>query len=84
MDEDFKFSLSYEYLTKAAEDEIKKCDLRKVGKEYIRELTRASEIHRFWYLLALHGNLGQPNIERVENDRNRLNELILSKKRACQ
>ncbi|MDR0176291.1 hypothetical protein [Enterobacter sichuanensis] len=73
------FSLSYNQLFQAAEAEIKKCDLRQSGRCYAIEIDRASVIVRFWFLLALRGYSGLPDMERIEVDMQRLEELILSR-----
>ncbi len=76
MDEkDVNFSLSYEQLTREAEDAIKKCKLNQDGMGYPLELGKASAILGFWYLLALRGHTGLA-ITRVESDYKRLKTLI--------
>ncbi|EPT2392385.1 MULTISPECIES: hypothetical protein [Enterobacteriaceae] len=77
MDEkEVKFSLSYELLTQKTEEEIRKCDLRQDGPYYVQELNRASDILRFWFILAMSGYPRLPDMERIDADRQRLEELI--------
>ncbi|WP_439412625.1 hypothetical protein [Enterobacter ludwigii] len=76
MEQELNFSLSYEQLTREAEDAIKKCNLHQDGMGYIQESTRASAILSFWYGLALQGYPGTTMDERVEADRQRLHALI--------
>ncbi len=76
MDQEMTFSLSYELLTQKAEEEIRKCDLRQDGPYYIQELNRASDILRFWFILAMSGYPGVPDMERIDADRLRLEGLI--------
>lgn len=76
MDEEMTFSLSYELLTQKAEEEIRKCDLRLDGPYYVQELNRASDILRFWFILAMSGYPGVPDMERIDADRLRLEGLI--------
>ncbi|HHT5672942.1 TPA: hypothetical protein ACTZF8_002865 [Raoultella ornithinolytica] len=76
MDEEMMFSLSYELLTQKTEEEIRKCDLRQDGPYYIQELNRASDILRFWFILAMSGYPGVPDMERIDADRLRLEGLI--------
>lgn len=73
------FSLSYEQLFEAAEAEIRKCDLRQSGRYYAMEIDRASEIVRFWFLLSLRGYSNLPDMERIEVDMQRLEEMILNR-----
>ncbi|MGM8330284.1 hypothetical protein ACS6F2_20780 [Enterobacter hormaechei subsp. xiangfangensis] len=77
MDEkEVKFSLSYELLTQKTEEEIRKCDLRQDGPYYVQELNRASDILRFWFILAMSGYPRLPDMERIDADRQRLEGLI--------
>ena len=76
MDEEMMFSLSYELLTQKTEEEIRKCDLRQDGTYYVQELNRASDILRFWFILAMSGYPGVPDMERIDADRLRLEGLI--------
>lgn len=76
MEQEVTFSLSYELLTQKAEEEIRKCDLRQDGPYYVQELSRASDILRFWFILAMGGYPGVPDMERIDADRQRLEGLI--------
>ena len=77
MDEkEVNFSLSYELLTRTAEQEIRKCDRRQDCSDYALELSRASDILRFWFILALGGYPGIPDMDRIDADRLRLEGLI--------
>ncbi|WP_017891073.1 hypothetical protein [Serratia sp. S4] len=76
MDQELNFSLSYEQLTREAEDAIKKCNLNQDGMGYIEALAKASAILNFWYGLALQGYPGTTMDERVDADRLRLHALI--------
>lgn len=58
------FSLSYEQLTREAEEEIKKCNLDKDKYFYGRELDKASALLLFWYRLAIVGYAGGTGNER--------------------
>ncbi|MCS3490830.1 hypothetical protein NFL61_23080 (plasmid) [Enterobacter ludwigii] len=76
MDQELNFSLSYELLMQKTEDEIRKCDLRQDGCHYVQELNRASDLLRFWFILAMSGYPGVPDMERIDADRQRLEGLI--------
>ncbi|HDR2614800.1 TPA: hypothetical protein QCI19_004889 [Enterobacter ludwigii] len=73
------FSLSYEQLTREAEEAISKCDLNRDGIFYNRELSKASEVLLFWHRLAILGYQGVTGNERVEADLQRLKALIFGK-----
>ncbi|EPM8848954.1 hypothetical protein ACTSFU_005397 [Klebsiella michiganensis] len=79
MDQEMTFSLSYEQLTREAEEEIKKCNLDKDKYFYGRELDKASALLLFWYRLAIVGYAGGTGNERVEADLVRLKALIVGK-----
>ncbi|CDZ86619.1 hypothetical protein GXA25_11385 [Salmonella enterica] len=79
MDQEMTFSLSYEQLTRKAEEEIKKCNLDKDEYFYGRELDKASALLLFWYQLAIAGYTGVTGNERVEADLVRLKALIVGK-----
>lgn len=79
MDKEPAFSLSYEQLTREAEEEIKKCNLDKDGYLYGRELEKASALLLFWHRLAIVGYTGVTGNERVEADLLRLKALIFGK-----
>ncbi|HBV9912294.1 TPA: hypothetical protein MEA72_004434 [Klebsiella aerogenes] len=79
MDQELNFSLSYEQLTREAEEQIKKCNLDKDNYFYGRELDKASALLLFWYRLAIVGYSGVTGNERVEADLVRLKALIVGK-----
>ncbi|MBL4415856.1 hypothetical protein [Klebsiella pneumoniae] len=80
MDEkEVNFSLSYEQLTREAEEQIKKCNLDKDNYFYGRELDKASALLLFWHRLAIVGYTGVTGNERVEADLLRLKALIVGK-----
>ncbi|MGQ3665327.1 hypothetical protein [Citrobacter braakii] len=79
MDQEMTFSLSYEQLTRKAEEEIKKCNLDKDEYFYGRELEKASALLLFWHRLAIVGYTGVTGNERVEADLLRLKALIFGK-----
>ena len=58
MDQEMTFSLSYEQLTREAEEEIKKCNLNKDSYFYGRELDKAAALLLFWHRLAIDGYEG--------------------------
>lgn len=56
MDEkEVNFSLSYEQLTRIAEERIRECELASQGAKYLSESGKASAILGFWYELAITG-----------------------------
>ncbi|QFH87877.1 hypothetical protein FR760_23855 (plasmid) [Enterobacter hormaechei] len=55
MDQEMTFSLSYEQLTRFAEQHIRECELDSQGAKYIRESAQAAAILGFWYELAITG-----------------------------
>lgn len=55
MEQILNFSLSYEQLTRVAEERIRECNLNRQGALYISESGKAAAILGFWYELALHG-----------------------------
>ncbi|HHU6416517.1 TPA: hypothetical protein ACUI59_004762 [Klebsiella pneumoniae] len=73
------FSLSYEQLTREAEEEIKKCNLDKDSYFYSRELDKAAALLLFWHRLAIVGYTGVTGNEQVEADLVRLKALIVGK-----
>ncbi|HBT3263226.1 hypothetical protein OW909_25220 [Klebsiella pneumoniae] len=79
MDQELNFSLSYEQLTREAEEQIKKCNLDKDNYFYGRELDKASALLLFWHRLAIVGYTGVTGNERVEADLLRLKALIVGK-----
>lgn len=76
MDSKPTFSLSYEQLKQAAEEEIKKCDLRQDSPLYLQELGRANGVLRLWSNLALSGYPDGNGFEQVYQDRQRLRALL--------
>lgn len=79
MEQVTNFSLSYEQLTREAEEAIKKCNLDKDEYFYGRELDKASALLLFWHRLAIAGYTGGTGNERVEADLVRLKALIVGK-----
>lgn len=79
MKQETNFTLSYEQLTREAEEEINKCNLDKDGYLYGRELEKASALLLFWHRLAIVGYTGVAGNERVEADLLRLKALIFGK-----
>lgn len=76
MDQELNFSLSYEQLTRIAEEHIRECELDSQGAKYISESAKAGAILSFWHGLALQGYPGTTMDERVDADRQRLHALI--------
>jgi len=79
MDEEMMFSLSYEQLTRFAEQRIRECELDSEGLAYITASAKASAILVFWYELAVNGCASMNAIKREElinADHQRLRKLI--------
>ncbi|WP_413508582.1 hypothetical protein [Serratia proteamaculans] len=79
MDEELKFSLSYELLFQETKEQIKKCDLSEEGPYYLQELTKARDFLAFWHRLALKGQTGKVETrfyERIDADWEHLDALI--------
>ncbi|ENG6109636.1 hypothetical protein ACAY19_004701 [Serratia liquefaciens] len=79
MDEELKFSLSYEQLTRIAEERIRECELDSQGAKYISESSKASALLGFWYELAINGaplNDYEQTKALIDADRQRLRKLI--------
>lgn len=79
MDEELKFSLSYEQLFQETEEQIKKYDLNKTGEHYVQELIKARDLLSFWHRLALKGYTGiaeSRRYERIDADWECLDALI--------
>ncbi len=56
MDEkEVNFSLSYEQLTRIAEERIRECNLDSQGAIYISESAKAGAVLSYWYELAING-----------------------------
>lgn len=80
MDEkEVNFSLSYEQLTRIAEERIRECELASQGAKYLSESNKASAILGFWYELAITG-APVKNYEQtkalIDADQQRLRQLI--------
>ena len=79
MDNGMAFSLSYEKLTRIAEERIRECDLGSQGAKCISESSKASTLLGFWYELALTG-APVKNYEQtkalIDADQQRLRKLI--------
>lgn len=79
MEREMTFSLSYEQLTRLAEERIGDCDLDSHGMIYTRESAKAAAFLEFWYALAVHGvplkNFEQTK-EIIEADYLRLRKLV--------
>ena len=79
MDQEVTFSLSYEQLTRIAEQRIRECELDSQGVRYISESSKASTLLGFWYELALTG-APLKNYEQtkalIDVDHQRLRKLI--------
>lgn len=79
MDEERVFSLSYEQLTRFAEQRIRECKLDNEGLDYICESTKAGAILSFWYELVINGYVSMNAIKRkelIDADHQRLRNLI--------
>lgn len=79
MDNEVTFSLSYEQLTRIAEERIRECELDSQGAKYISESSKASTLLGFWYELAITG-APMKNYEQtkafIDADHQRLRKLI--------
>lgn len=79
MDNEVALSLSYEQLTRIAEERIRECELDSQGAKYISESGKASAILGFWYELAITG-APMKNYEQtkalIDADQQRLRKLI--------
>ncbi|HGM4961241.1 TPA: hypothetical protein ACKPZ6_004836 [Serratia liquefaciens] len=79
MDNELKFSLSYEQLTRFAEERIRECKLDSHGVIYISESTKAGAFLGLWYELAINGyaSLNAKQIkDPIDADHQRLRKLI--------
>lgn len=79
MDQEQNFSLSYEQLTRFAEERIRECKLDSEGLEYITASTQASTVLIFWHELAINGYGSMNAIKRrelIDADHQRLSKLI--------
>jgi hypothetical protein len=55
MDNEVTFSLSYEQLTRVAEEHIREYELYSQGAKYISEPSKAGAVLSLWYELAITG-----------------------------
>lgn len=79
MDQEVTFSLSYEQLTRFAEQRIRECELDSQGAKYISESARAGAVLSLWYELAINGYASMNAIKRkevIDPDHQRLRKLI--------
>ena len=82
MDEkEVNFSLSYEQLTRIAEERIRECNLDSQGAIYISESAKAKAgaVLSYWYELAINGYASVNAIKRqelIDADHLRLRKLI--------
>lgn len=79
MDNEVTFSLSYEQLTRVAEERIRECELDSHGAKYISESGKATAILGFWYELAINGaplNNYEQTKTLIDADQQRLRKLI--------
>ncbi|TQI77339.1 hypothetical protein FHU10_5262 [Serratia fonticola] len=79
MDQELNFSLSYEQLTRIAEEHIRECELDSQGAKYISESAKAGAILGFWYELAINGaplNNYEHAKALIDADQQRLRKLI--------
>ncbi len=79
MDEERVFSLSYEQLTRFAEQRIRECNLDSQGVIYLCESARAGAVLIFWHELAINGYASMNAIKRqelIDADFQRLRKLI--------
>jgi hypothetical protein len=79
MDQELNFSLSYDQLTRFAEQRIRECKLDSEGLAYITASTEAATILCFWYELAINGYGSMNAINRkelIDADHQRLRKLI--------
>ncbi|HHO9701267.1 hypothetical protein [Citrobacter braakii] len=79
MDQEMNFSLSYEQLTRFAEQRIRECELDSHGAKYLMESAQAGAVLSFWYELAINGYVSMNAINRkelIDADHQRLRKLI--------
>ncbi|MGQ8486300.1 hypothetical protein ACUTG2_26395 [Klebsiella aerogenes] len=79
MDQEMTFSLSYEQLTRFAEQRIQECKLDSDGLAYMTASTEAATVLSFWYELAINGYASMNAIKRqelIDADHLRLRKLI--------
>ncbi|ELW9466105.1 hypothetical protein SIO79_004437 [Enterobacter hormaechei] len=79
MQNDLTFSLSYEQLTRFAEQRIRECELDSEGLAYITASAKASAILVFWHELAVNGYASMNVINQqalIDADHQRLRKLI--------
>lgn len=66
MVQELNFSLSYERLTRIAEERICECNLDSQGVIYISESAKAGAVLSLWYVLAINGYTPMNAINRKE------------------
>ena len=79
MHNELTFTLSYEQLTRFAEQRLRACKLDSEGLAYITASTEASAILGFWYELAINGYASMNAINRqalIDVDHQRFRKLI--------
>lgn len=79
MDQEVTFSLSYEQLTRVAEEHIRECELDSQGAKYISESAKAGAVLSLWYELAINGaplNNYEQTKALIDADLQRLRKLI--------
>ena len=80
MDEkEVTFSLSYEQLTRFAEQRIRECKLDSEGLAYMTASTEAATVLIFWHELAINGYASVNALKRkelIDADHLRLRQLI--------
>ncbi|HBS5970809.1 TPA: hypothetical protein ACJ2PE_003916 [Klebsiella pneumoniae] len=79
MDNEVTFSLSYEQLTRVAEEHIRECELDSQGAKYISESAKAGAVLSLWFELAIHGaplNNYEQTKALIDADHQRLRKLI--------
>ena len=80
MDEkEVNFSLSYEQLTRIAEEHIRECNLDRHSETYISGATEAANLLGFWYELVINGYASLEDEQRkdlIEADFRCLKKLI--------
>lgn len=67
MDQEMTFSLSYEQLTRFAEQRIRKCNLDSQGVTYLCESAKSGAVLIFWHELAINGYSSMNAIKRQES-----------------
>lgn len=78
MNEEPKFSLSYEQLLQETEVQIKKRNLSRASEFYVHERIMADNMLMFLHSLVLRGYQGISDTARIEADFQRLNAYIVN------